>query len=230
MRFTFFDDFLALVFPQTCCGCKKSLFLFEKQICKLCIAALPVTTYHLRPVNNDLMVKIMGLTQASQAISFLRFSKSGLSQRLLHQLKYKNKPDLGLELGMLYGQRLIESKMDWCWDIIVPVPLYPLKLKRRGFNQSERFASGLSASLDIPLSLALKRTKNTATQTKKSRMQRWENVNDVFTPELHDTLSGKNVLLVDDVMTTGATLAACANTLLGAGVATVSLAVIAAGR
>jgi len=110
MRFTFFEDFLALVFPQTCCGCKKSLFSFENQICKICIASLPVTSYHLRAEDNDLKVKVMGLTNTRWALSFLRFTKNGLSKRLLHHLKYKNKPDLGVELGKLYGYRLLDSE------------------------------------------------------------------------------------------------------------------------
>lgn len=230
MRFTFFDDFLALVFPQTCCGCKKSLFSFEKQICKLCIVDLPLTTYHLRAENNDLVVKIMGLTQIRQAISFLRFTSGGLSKRLLHQLKYKNKPELGVELGKIYGYRLLESDYSIDWDEIVPVPLHPIKLKRRGYNQSERFAAGLSIALNIPVSHELKRIKYTETQTRKSRIQRWENVKEVFSLVDNHTLTNKKVLLVDDVMTTGATLAACANVLLGSEVSSVDIAVIAAGR
>ena len=230
MRFTFFDDFLALVFPQTCCGCKKSLFSFEKHICKGCIAALPVTTYHLRSEDNDLKIKIMGLTTARRVLSFLRFTKGGLSKRLLHQLKYKNKPDLGVELGKLYGYRILDSGVDIDWDKIVPVPLHPLKLRRRGYNQSERFAAGLSIALNIPVSHELKRIKYTETQTRKSRLQRWENVKEVFSLIDDHTLQDKRVLLVDDVMTTGATLSACSNVLLGSDVKSVDLAVIAAGR
>jgi len=230
MRFTFFDDFLALVFPQTCCGCKSALFSFESQICKVCIAALPVTSYHLRPDDNDLMVKVMGLTKTRGVFSFLRFTKGGLSKRLLHHLKYKNKPDLGIELGKLYGFRLIESLIEIDWDEIVPVPLHPLKLDRRGYNQSERFAIGLSIALNIPVCHELKRIKYTETQTRKSRLQRWENVKEVFSLVENHTLKDKRVLLVDDVMTTGATLSACANVLLGSEVKSVDLAVIAAGR
>jgi len=230
MRFTFFDDFLALVFPQTCCGCKMSLFSFEKQICKQCIAALPVTTYHMRPENNDLVIKIMGLTKVRKALSFLRFTRGGLSKKLLHQLKYKNKPELGVELGKIYGYRLLESGVHIDWDEIVPVPLHPIKLKRRGFNQSERFAAGLSIALNIPVSHELKRIKYTETQTRKSRIQRWENVKEVFNLVEEYTLKDKRVLLVDDVMTTGATLAACANVLLESEVRSVDIAVIAAGR
>ncbi len=229
MRFNFLEDFLALVFPQTCCGCKTSLYAFENQLCRKCEAALPVASYHLRPTDNDLTVKLLGLTEVEKVFAHLRFSKSGLSQKLLHQLKYKNKPQLGEVLGKLYGQRLILDNFDHHWDFVVPVPLHPLKLRSRGYNQSAKFAMGLSHSLDIPLHEGLQRIKFTQTQTRKSRMERWENVKDVFHFEGKDMV-GKNILLVDDVMTTGATLAACANALLSAGSKKVDLAVIAAGR
>jgi len=116
------------------------------------------------------------------------------------------------------------------WDEIVPVPLHPLKLNRRGYNQSERFAAGISIALNIPVSHELRRIKNTETQTRKSRLQRWENVKEVFSLVEDHTLKDKRVLLVDDVMTTGATLSACANVLLDSEVRSVDLAVIAAGR
>src|SRR5690554_5817060 len=95
MRFTFYEDFIALVFPRTCCVCGRSLFEFENQLCKICIARLPVTNYHLRGGENDLKTKIKGLTSVDLVFSFLRFTKKGMSQRILHQLKYKRKPELG---------------------------------------------------------------------------------------------------------------------------------------
>ncbi|WP_200975226.1 ComF family protein [Echinicola sp. 20G] len=230
MRFTFFNDFLALVFPETCCVCKRSLFDFENQLCRVCQAKLPLTTYHLRPQNNDLAIKIMGLTKAGNVMAFLRFTKKGMSQRLLHQLKYRNKPELGQVLGKLYGQRLKQSGIEVRWDFIIAVPLHPLKEKRRGYNQSLQFALGLASPLNIPIDQSLVRTKFTVTQTKKSRIARIENVEKVFGLTGKTNLEGKTILLVDDVMTTGATLSACANVLLDAGARQVDLAVIAAGR
>lgn len=230
MRFTLYDDFLALVFPRTCCVCKRNLFEFENQLCKWCIAKLPVTNYHLRPQNNDLRIKLLGLAEVSLALSFLRFSKKGMSQRILHQLKYKHKPELGNVMGRLYAHLLLEQGFTGCWDSVVPVPLHPLKLKRRGYNQSERFAEGLAQVLEIPLDKALERVKYTETQTNKSRMQRWENVQEVFRVSSSSLVNNRKVLLVDDVMTTGATLAVCANILLNSGARSVDIAVIAAGR
>lgn len=230
MRFSFFEDFLSLVFPKTCCLCKRSLFDFEDQLCKLCIARLPITNYHLMPQNNDLSIKVLGLTRPNKVMAFLRFTKKGDSQKILHQLKYRNKPEVGIELGRIYGHLLSEHGFKYDWDEITPVPLHPLKKKRRGYNQSEQFAIGLHQALEIPVSLSLKRVLFTETQTKKSRMERLENVADVFALEPNQNLSGKSILLVDDVMTTGATLATCANVLLESGAKVVDMAVLAAGK
>lgn len=229
MRFTYYEDFLALVFPKTCCICKRSLFGFEFLLCKICLAQLPVTHYHLRPEDNDLKTKIIGLTDVHRVFSFLRFTKRGMSQRILHELKYKHKPELGNLLGRTYGRVLLET-FGSQWDIVTPVPLHPLKFKKRGYNQSERFAQGLSEVLGVPVHSGLQRVKFTETQTHKSRWQRWENVETVFEVDSSSGVVGKNVLLVDDVMTTGATLAACANALLQAGSKSIDIAVIAAGR
>lgn len=163
-------------------------------------------------------------------MSFLRFSKKGASQSLLHQLKYKNKPEIGVELGRLYGNVLRENGFAKNWDQITPVPLHPVKQKKRGYNQSEQFAKGLSESMGIPVVLSLVRVQHTETQTKKSRMERIENVAEVFDVDPNNDVHGKRLLLVDDVMTTGATLITCANVLLEKGSEVVDLAVIAAGK
>lgn len=229
MRFTYYEDFLALVFPKTCCICKRSLFDFENLLCKICLSQLPVTQYHLRPEDNDLKTKITGLTNVHRVFSFLRFTKKGMSQRILHELKYKHKPELGNLLGRTYGRVLLET-LGSQWDVVIPVPLHPLKFKKRGYNQSERFAQGLAEVLSASVYLGLQRVKFTETQTNKSRWQRWENVETVFEVSSELAVVDRKILLVDDVMTTGATLAACANTLLDAGAQSIDIAVIAAGR
>jgi len=162
-------------------------------------------------------------------MAFLKFTKEGNSQKLLHELKYRNKYDLARELGKLCGKTLLESGFKSTWDQIVPVPLHPLKQQRRGYNQSEQFAIGLSTVLEIPVLIALERTKFTETQTKKSRLQRLDNVEEVFTISRDLFQKGKSIMLVDDVMTTGATLCACANVLLASGAKNVDLVTIAAG-
>lgn len=133
---------------------------------------------------------------------------------MVHQLKYKGRKDIGYFLGDLFGQTLIQSPLFNDLDLIIPVPLHPRKLMKRGFNQSEEFGKGLSSSMKIPINnQVLIRSCNTETQTKKNRFKRWENVNHVFMVNKSHLLAGKKILLVDDVITTGATLEACINAL-----------------
>lgn len=188
-----------------------------------------MANFHLRPFDNELTSKIRGLMPVHRAMAFLRFTKKGKSQKLLHQLKYRHMPEIGVEMGRLFGQSLDKEGFRSEWDVIVPVPLHPLKQKRRGFNQSEEFAKGLAKSLDISMNSLLDRRKFTETQTKKSRLQRLENVEEVFELKKGEAIQGLRILLVDDVITTGATLCACANVLLDCGAKHVDLATIAAG-
>lgn len=229
MRLIFWKDFLDLIFPRNCPQCGRSLFDFEQCLCTICQGSLPVANFHLRPYDNELTSKIRGLTKVNRVMAYLRFSKKGKSQKLLHQLKYKNKPEIGEEMGRLYGLLLSQNGYLKEWDLIVPVPLHPMKQKRRGFNQSEKFALGLSKPLDLAVENLLERRKFTETQTKKSRLERLENVDEVFGLRQGENISGMRILLVDDVITTGATLCACSNVLLANGAKHVDLVTIAAG-
>ncbi|RIW18344.1 ComF family protein [Algoriphagus lacus] len=230
MRLFFLKDFLDLVFPRNCPLCGKSLFDFEPCLCTVCQGTLPRANFHLRAFDNELTSKLRGLMPVNRAMAFIRFTKKGKSQKLLHLLKYKNKPEIGEEMGRLYGLTLVqEGGYSGEWDLIVAVPLHPLKQKRRGYNQSEKFAKGLSISLNIRSKEVLERRKFTETQTKKSRLQRLENVDEVFDLKDSENINGLRILLVDDVITTGATLCACANVLLANGAKLVDLATIAAG-
>ena len=229
MRLHFWKDFLDLIFPRNCPQCGKALFDFEPCLCTICQGSLPVANFHLRPFDNELTSKIRGLTQVNRAMAFIRFSKKGKSQQLLHQLKYRNKPEIGEEMGRLYGLTLKNSGYMHEWDLIIPVPLHPMKQKRRGYNQSEKFANGLSKVLEVRVENFLERRKFTETQTKKSRLKRLENVDEVFDLLEGESVNGLRILLVDDVITTGATLCACANVLLAYGAKHVDLATIAAG-
>ena len=229
MRLLFLQDFLDLVFPRNCPQCGRALFDFESCLCTICQGTLPLANFHLRPYDNELTSKMKGLTQVNRAMAFLRFSKKGKSQKLLHQLKYRNTPELGVEMGRLFGLSLAQQGLQAEWDVIVPVPLHPMKEKRRGYNQSEKFGQGLSNSLDIKMEGLLERKKFTETQTKKTRLQRLDNVDEVFELKKGEKIEGLRILLVDDVITTGATLCACANVLLDCGAKHVDLATIAAG-
>ncbi len=225
----FLKDFLDLIFPRNCPQCGRALFDFEPCLCTVCQGTLPLANFHLRPYDNELTSKIRGLTQVNRAMAFLRFSKKGKSQKLLHQLKYRHMPEIGEEMGRLYGLALARHDYQKEWDVIVPVPLHPMKQKRRGYNQSEKFGIGLSKTLDVRLENLLERNKFTETQTRKSRLQRLDNVEEVFELKSGGNVEGLRILLVDDVITTGATLCACANVLLVCGAKHVDLATIAAG-
>ncbi|MFN5331640.1 MAG: ComF family protein [Bacteroidota bacterium] len=229
MSLFFWKDFVDLIFPRLCPLCRRALFDFEPCLCTICQGTLPRANFHLRAEDNELTSKLRGLYPVHRAMAFLRFTKKGNSQALLHLLKYKNKPELAEDLGRLYGLSLTRSGYLNQWDIIVPVPLHALKKQRRGYNQSEQFALGLSRSLGIPAEELLLRIKNTPTQTRKSRLERQSNVDEVFALKSGKKVTGKRVLLVDDVLTTGATLGACARVLWADGANLVDLATIAAG-
>jgi len=229
MRLFFWNDFLDLIFPRNCPLCRRSLFDFEPCLCTICQGSLPRANFHLRAGDNELRDKLRGLMPLHRVMAFLHFTKKGKSQQLLHLLKYQNKPDVAEELGRLYGNTLNEAGFNGHWDAVVPVPLHPLKQARRGYNQSERFARGLSRAMGIPCREALERTKFTETQTNKSRLERLDNVAEVFALKTKEIVLNQRLLLVDDVMTTGATLSACGLTLLAGGAKHVDLATIAAG-
>lgn len=226
-----FEDLLSLLFPESCYACSGAMARGEKYICTKCNVALPYTDYHLHGNSelNPLQRRFWGKVQIQYAFTYLLFTPKGRVQHMLHKLKYKGAKDLGEHLGYRYGALLTDHQYNEQFDLIVPVPLHKYKLRRRGYNQSECFAQGLSSSMLLPLNTnALIRILDTATQTKKNRLDRWQNVEQVFTVKNQVGIKGKRVLLVDDVMTTGATLEACALSLLAAGASQVSVVTIAA--
>ena len=162
-------------------------------------------------------------------MSFFKFTKAGSVQQILHALKYRSMPELGQMLGIIYGEELKTAGYDTRFDLILPVPLHAFKKKRRGYNQSEEFGKGLSKALSVTCSdEILMRNTSTSTQTKKSRFRRWENVKNVFEVRRPAEVDGKRILLVDDVVTTGATLEAVGQALLNSGCKELSIACIAA--
>ncbi|MCB0381565.1 MAG: ComF family protein, partial [Flavobacteriales bacterium] len=215
-----------LLYPQPCLACGTILTTTEDSICTSCIINLPKTNYHLH--NENPLNKIFwGRVSIEMVAAYYFFNKGNKVQNLLHQLKYKGAKNVGEKIGLLYGYELLEFNNFKDVDFIVPVPLHPKKLKKRGYNQSESFANGLAQSLkkEVVTNLLL-RTVNSETQTKKSRFNRWENVATIFTISNASAIEGKHVLLVDDVITTGATIEGCAQ-LLTQNNATVSVVTIA---
>ncbi|MGC4021985.1 MAG: phosphoribosyltransferase family protein [Cyclobacteriaceae bacterium] len=196
-------------------------------MCTKCIVQLPFTNDNSFD-ESLLLDKFLGRLEIKNAWAFLRFRKAGAVQQLLHQLKYNNKPEIGVRLGKIAGEQLIRSGFNIELDMIIPVPLHPSRQRNRGYNQSAKFAEGLSEALKVPVNQkACRRLTNTKTQTKKTREERWENVEKVFQIINPDQLKNKKVLLVDDIITTGATFEACGHILLKAECKELSMACIA---
>jgi len=227
LRGTYFNDFIALIFPQLCQACGKSLVAGEDLLCTGCHYDLPYTNFHQQP-DNAVARQFWGRIDLQAAYVLLYFTKGGKVQHLMHRFKYLNTPRIGNKLGEIAGKQLSASAIYSTIDVIVPVPLHPRKLKKRGYNQSQQFAEGLSEKLNRPVDVRnLIRVKHTDTQTKKSRFSRYENMKDVFAVRDAEKFAGKHVLLVDDIITTGSTLEACGLELLKIPGVTVSVAAIA---
>jgi ComF family protein len=221
------NDFLAMIFPKVCYACGKSLFKKEECICLYCLYHLPKTNFHLHH-DNPVIKLFWGRVNIFSAAALFSFSKGGKVQHLIHQLKYKGKKEIGISLGKFYGNELKQSPLFAPAEVVVPVPLHPKKLKKRGYNQSEMFAQGIAEAMKINIPKeALIRTRASETQTKKSRFARWKNVEEIFSVTVPDALKGKHVLLVDDVVTTGSTLEACAEKILRVPGTKVSIATLA---
>ena len=220
-------SFIDLLYPQLCFACGKHPKPKETSICIHCYCNITPTNYHLMP-KNPVLERFWGRVELEHASSSFAFSKGGLLQHLIHQLKYESKPEIGIELGKMYGVLLKDTPPYNTVDYIIPVPLHPKKEHLRGYNQAAMFAKGLAASMEKKWSEAyLVRVENTATQTKKSRLDRFAKVEHAFGVALEGEIKGKHLLLVDDVITTGATLEACAHKLLTVRGVKVSLAAIA---
>jgi ComF family protein len=220
-------DFLNLLVPSKCLSCGINLLKFEQFVCKTCLNKIPKTRFY---ENSESVVSqaFWGRVELQYAFSVYYFHKGSILQKLIHQVKYRGVKELAFELGKEMAYDLAESEFKKSVDLVIPVPLHPLKEQKRGYNQSDWLASGFAEVLEKKYSKAvLKRVHYTSTQTKKTREQRWENVKDAFEVEDAPTIENKHVVIVDDVLTTGATLEACAAKLLackGTKVSVVTLA------
>jgi len=205
----YISDFISIIFPRICAGCGNSLWKNEESLCHFCEYHLPKTNFHL-DFENPVTRLFWGRVNLESGAAFLYFNKGNKVQRLIHQLKYKGRKDIGIWLGAHYGRSLRDAPPFNSADAIIPVPLHKKRLMQRGYNQSEQFAIGLSGSMDIPVNThLLMRTKSTETQTRKSRFSRYQNVREIFSVNGTQDWKGKHLMIVDDVITTGATLESC---------------------
>jgi ComF family protein len=211
---SFIDDFISLLYPRVCAACGNSLFKNEEVICTFCLYHLPKTNYHLMD-DSPLDKVFWGRAQLAQTAALYNFQKKGKVQHLIHQLKYKGRMDVGVYMGKILGADLVKTEAFQDITKVIPVPLHPAKQRKRGYNQSEQIAIGLAKAMNIEMdATSFVRTFNTETQTRKSRFARWENVKEIFKVTTPDELANRHILLVDDVITTGATLESAAHILL----------------
>jgi len=217
LKYNFLTDFINLLYPNLCLICGESLIKNEEQLCSKCLYQIPKTNYHLIK-NNPIEKRFWGKVPVVQATSFFFFQKGSPFQKLLHQLKYHGNKELGEILGKYAAADLILTDYFSAVDMIVPVPLHPKKYNQRGYNQSEWIGKGLSAILQKPQIIDnLVRIKESTTQTKKSVYERYENTEGIFSVKDKNSFSNSHILLIDDVLTTGATMSAASQLLIQAG-------------
>lgn len=220
-------DFYRLFYPQLCGACDVPLAKGEEHLCFNCRLELPFTNFET--IKDNPVEKIFyGRVDINFATSLLYFSKGEKVQNIMHNIKYNEQKELAVFIGRIFGERLQNNSYLKDVTTILPVPLHPQKHHLRGYNQSELFAEGMNEILNLELSTdILTRDIHTETQTKKTRIERWENVEKAFVIKKSKTLEHKHILLIDDVLTTGATLEACAQTLLKNNHCKVSVATVA---
>ncbi|MDD4672411.1 MAG: ComF family protein [Bacteroidales bacterium] len=222
-----FKGFVNLFYPNACAACGNDLVRGEEALCLICLYKLPRTRFWNEP-NNAVAQTFWGRVTIENACAYFFFSKGSSYQQLLHKLKYDGHKSIGVALGKQLGAVLAQSELYSHIDYVVPVPLHPRKLRIRGYNQAEVIAQGVCEAYNAKLlTNVLVRTEFTQTQTRKTREERARNVAQAFAVSAPAKLSQKHILLIDDVITTGATLEACANKLLTAADCKVSLAALA---
>ena len=204
---------LNLFYPRVCAACGETLLKDEETVCLKCRYTLPFTGYE-NHADNPLAQVFYGRVRFHAVTACFFFAKSGKVQHLIHELKYKNNPEAGVFLGQELGKTIKDAPLFQGIDYLIPVPLHPRREKQRGYNQSLLIAQGINEVTSIPIGdKYLIRAVYTTTQTKKSADERHKNVKDIFEVRFPEELEGKHVLLIDDVLTTGATLESCAHQL-----------------
>ena len=221
------NNLINLFFPKACLSCTIALSDNEEYVCTNCRHDLPVTNFHFD--DSDEVKKVLyGRVKIQNATAMFRFQKKGIVQQLIHNLKYKGHQEVGDFLGAWLGEELKSINNYKSIDAVIPVPLHKKKLKKRGYNQVERFGIQLAERLDVEyIDSVLIKITNTNSQVKKSRLARWNEKDAIFSIQNLNQIKNKHILLVDDLITTGATIEACANQLLKGANVKISLATMA---
>jgi len=210
------ESLLQVVFPHICDGCGSDLLNIESRLCIRCVASLPETNFE-QHAGNPVEKTFWGRMPLVNAAAHFYFTKESLMQHLMHQFKYKRNKDLGMQLGRMMGNAIKSSNRFNSINALVPLPLFLSKEKKRGYNQATVLCEGMAEILSLPVfNNVITRPQHTETQTKKGRIERWKNIEGKFQLIDGETIQNKHLLLVDDVVTTGATLEACGNELLTA--------------
>lgn len=223
-----FNYLINLFFPKVCAGCHTILISNETVLCTTCRHEMPLTQYHLDP-KNEAVKKFYGKIAIEHASALLYFNKKGIVQELIHNLKYRGHEEIGTVLGNWYVEDLKELVLEVPFDIVIPVPLHPKKFRERGYNQVSTFGKAVAQGLNIDYDgTILYRKKYSKTQSKKNLSGRSDNIENIFDVIAAEENQNKHFLIVDDVLTTGATLEACARALLkipGAKISIVCMAI-----
>jgi len=224
--FDILEGFAGLFWPNVCACCSTGLICGEKYICSHCMYDLPATNFHKEDENPVAQI-FWGRITVEHATASYFFRKGNNIQKLVHHVKYRGQKEMGTMLGREMGKHLCESSFVDI-DLIAPVPLHPQKLSKRGYNQSEWIARGVAEIMGKPIDVqTLERCIFTDTQTRKKRFERWKNVDSRFKLVNPETFAGRHILLIDDVVTTGATLDACIEAVLKAPECKASVATLA---
>lgn len=209
-----FEDVMDLFYPEVCPACGSLLTKDENTVCLSCSFLMPKTAYETI-ADNPVARIFWGRVPLHAASACYFFTKKGRVQPLIHALKYRSDADAGLFLGRKMAENMLNAPLFSDVDLLIPVPLHPKRLRQRGYNQSELIAKGMAEVMGKRVVADnLVRMIATSTQTKKSREARWQNVKNIFTVSRPDELKNKHLLLIDDVITTGSTIEACAMSLL----------------